>query len=294
MATLMDIKETRPDRSFIKQGAWEPTFLRMSASHPLQGSLFCEILTPEHRISTQVYGSVCLLNRLNVVRKKKLTKSCGWETIPPGLKIWVPGDDPRMELKGQNRNRLLFIRPERIEQIIGRSFDPTRLATADDKPTKVPFVDHVLSAFAEDIANGCPAGALVGDSLVVSLVNWLIQAKPTDTRCKPGILCPKTYAKIIDYIEAHLADSISLDDLCGVADLSPRRFYRLLKEATGLSPHRLVLSRRVERAARLIRHSQAGLADIAAEVGFADQSQMTKTFHRFLGMPPARYRNTVS
>ena len=100
--------------------------------------------------------------------------------------------------------------------------------------------------------------------------------------------------RVRDYIETHLDDRLTLTDLAGVACLSPYHFSRSFKERVGTGPQRYVMQRRLERAKTLIRRSNQPLADIAQQVGFADQSHLTSIFRREMGVTPGRYRATLA
>jgi AraC family transcriptional regulator len=79
--------------------------------------------------------------------------------------------------------------------------------------------------------------------------------------------------------------------LAAVARLSPFHFARQFKEATGLPPHQYVISRRVERAKQLLQEgAELSLAEVAAHVGFSDQSQFSHHFKRHVGVTPGRFQ----
>jgi AraC family transcriptional regulator len=67
---------------------------------------------------------------------------------------------------------------------------------------------------------------------------------------------------------------------------------RAFREATGVSPHQYLLRCRVEHAKRLIARGLP-LAEVAVQCGFADQSQLPRTFVGHVGTTPGRYRNSV-
>jgi AraC family transcriptional regulator len=89
--------------------------------------------------------------------------------------------------------------------------------------------------------------------------------------------------RVRDYIETHLGDRLTLTELAGVACLSPFHFSRSFKQAVGVGPQRFVTQRRLERAKTLIRRTKQPLAQIAQQLGFADQSHLTSTFRRASG-----------
>jgi AraC family transcriptional regulator len=100
---------------------------------------------------------------------------------------------------------------------------------------------------------------------------------------------PQRFARVRDYIEHNLGEAISLEDLARVAGISRFHFARQFRARTGESPMGYLVRTRVERAKALLRDSQARVADISAELGFADQSHFTRTFRRMVGVPPSAY-----
>ncbi len=95
----------------------------------------------------------------------------------------------------------------------------------------------------------------------------------------------------IDYIETHLGDELSLEAIAAAPAMSPFRFARAFKKATGQSPRQYVIARRIERAKELLRSGSADLASVANMVGFATQSHFTTVFRRRCGTTPKRYRD---
>jgi AraC family transcriptional regulator len=95
---------------------------------------------------------------------------------------------------------------------------------------------------------------------------------------------------VLEFIEARLADDISLDDLAAQACLSPFHFSRLFHHATGLSPHRYVTDRRIEAAKELLAADGASLAQVALATGFGSQANFTRAFRRTTGLTPGQHR----
>ena len=93
------------------------------------------------------------------------------------------------------------------------------------------------------------------------------------------------------YIEAHYAEKISLEQLAGMVFLSPPYLSRIFKEETGASFNAYLNRVRIEKSKELLRHGGLRLADIAGAVGFEDQSYFTKVFKRAAGDTPNHYRD---
>lgn len=105
-----------------------------------------------------------------------------------------------------------------------------------------------------------------------------------------GGLPPRVLRRVRDYIETHLDDSISLQDLASTAGLSISHFTRAFKQSEGMTPHRYLLHRRVRRALGLLAETTLALSEVAMASGFADQSHFCRQFRRFVGATPSRYR----
>jgi AraC family transcriptional regulator len=79
--------------------------------------------------------------------------------------------------------------------------------------------------------------------------------------------------------------------MAAVARLSVYHFARQFKAATWLPPYRYVILRRVERAKEILRGGDDfSLTEVAAHVGFADQSQFSRHFKRIVGVMPGQFR----
>jgi AraC-like DNA-binding protein len=81
----------------------------------------------------------------------------------------------------------------------------------------------------------------------------------------------------------------SLDQLAREAGLTRFQTLRAFASATGFTPHAYLMQRRFDLARRLMT-TPAGLAEVAAASGYADQSHMTRDFKRRYGVTPAAYR----
>lgn len=93
-----------------------------------------------------------------------------------------------------------------------------------------------------------------------------------------------------DLVDARYAEPITVDDLAAVAGLSRAHFSRMFSRTFGESPHAYLQSRRLERAAALLRFTDRSVADICTMVGLTSVGSFTTTFARVYGKPPAAYR----
>ncbi|TLY60093.1 MAG: helix-turn-helix domain-containing protein [Gammaproteobacteria bacterium] len=100
--------------------------------------------------------------------------------------------------------------------------------------------------------------------------------------------------KAMAYIEVHIGRAIRLEQVAFAAGVSPFHFHRQFKRATGLTPHQYTVRLRIERAKALLCRSELTITEVAARVGFTDQSHFTTIFRRMTSMTPGNYRNAMS
>jgi AraC-like DNA-binding protein len=96
-----------------------------------------------------------------------------------------------------------------------------------------------------------------------------------------------------DLVDARYADPITVDDLAAAAGLSRAHFSRMFTRTFGESPRAYLQTRRLERAAALLRYTDRSVADICVMVGLLSVGSFTTTFARVYGKPPAAYRASL-
>jgi len=101
--------------------------------------------------------------------------------------------------------------------------------------------------------------------------------------------------RVVDWIEAHLAESFTLNDLATQAALSEFHFARMFRVSMGVSPHAWVAQRRFARACDLLARRPSEplpLEQLAASCGYANASHLNRRFREALGITPTQFRNT--
>jgi AraC-like DNA-binding protein len=93
-----------------------------------------------------------------------------------------------------------------------------------------------------------------------------------------------------DLADARYAEPLGVDDLARAAGLSRAHFSREFRRAFGESPHAYLLTRRLERAAALLRATDHSVAEICFSVGLSSVGSFTTSFTRTFGVSPTAYR----
>jgi len=160
--------------------------------------------------------------------------------------------------------------------------------------TPDPLIYQIGLALKNVLATGGVSSRLYAETMVNALSVHLMQhysnRKPILHKYIGGLSKYKLNL-IIEYIQANLDQDLGLTELATLVQMSPHYFSHLFKQSTGISPHQYVISCRVERAKELLLKGGIAIADIAKQVGFANQSHLNLHFKRRFGVTPAQIRN---
>jgi AraC family transcriptional regulator len=156
-----------------------------------------------------------------------------------------------------------------------------------------PVLRELVFKLQAELAAGCPTGPLVGESLCTHIAveiakNYSIEHIRFE-HYKGGLSKP-SLRRVLEYIDAFIDHDLTVDTLAKLAGLSRYHFGKMFKQSTGTTLHRYVLTRRIRRAEQLLRSSKSPLADVAAAVGFPNQSHFTTAFRQVIGTTPGEYR----
>ena len=146
-------------------------------------------------------------------------------------------------------------------------------------------LQHIAWALSAELEADDASDPLYAESLCTALVARLADATPS-FRGRRHALAPKAAARVIDYIEAHLDQRLTLSELAALAAISVPHFKVLFRETLGMPVHRYVVQRRVERAKALLLEGRLSVGQVAIEAGFAHQSHLASWMNRLLGVTP--------
>src|ERR1700730_2778180 len=210
---------------------------------------------------------------------------------------------------GNGRRRALAISPAGIDceaesdqsaDVLLIAVEPRRLALASAE-------DHVLDAelrervsgydesllraaqlLASENADGYPRGPLFWNEAASRLIDRLLVGHTSrPPRSSRGRLGQYALQRIRDYVFAHTAEPIQLAALAALVGRSEFHFSRVFARSVGMTPYRYVVHLRLQAAIQHMREGRMGLAEIAAETGFSDQSHMSRWVRRVHAVAPS-------
>jgi AraC family transcriptional regulator len=150
-------------------------------------------------------------------------------------------------------------------------------------------LELIVLALEIESSAGHASGPLYSESLGLAL-SARVLGMTSDERRPPRGLSSAQRARLVDYIEAHLDEPLSLKQLARLIGSSASHLKTLFKRSLGVSVHAYVVERRVERARQLLREGKLPSAQVALESGFAHQSHMARCIRRLLGVSPTDLR----
>lgn len=139
------------------------------------------------------------------------------------------------------------------------------------------------------------SGDLYCDELVSSILKSIILsiARTLNSKNTPYGNKGMTLTRdIIQYIQAHTAEEISYTALSKQFHFNASHINRVFRKNTGKSLHAFLVDYRIHAAMELLRSQDAPISEIAASVGFTDVPHFIKTFKRYTGQTPAKYRGS--
>jgi AraC family transcriptional regulator len=155
---------------------------------------------------------------------------------------------------------------------------------------------QTISKLKPLIGSADPADRLYAEALGGLLAHELMRRHdkvPAARVAERGGLAAWQQKRIAQFMEEHLAESVSLAVLAEFVRLSPYHFVRSFKQSFGEPPHRYWRARRIERAKELLAKPRASISQIAFDVGFSGTSPFSSTFHRLTGVTPSAYRRSL-
>jgi AraC family transcriptional regulator len=205
--------------------------------------------------------------------------------VPADMTVWAYTDGLRSV-----RELRMSLAPKVPESILGDDLDSAKT----DTPVLLLYDDKVARCaelLAEECQEPSSGGRLYGESLTTALTATLFTRRNAQIQRGKG-LAPWQLRRAMEYLEVHMTQDISLEEMAKLVGLSQSQFARSFKTSTGMPPYKWSLDARIKRAQELLLRCREPVAVIALQTGFADQSHFTKTFRRATGATPKDWQRS--
>lgn len=191
---------------------------------------------------------------------------------------------------------ILFPHTE-VARLIEESFDfdPAQLEFSSTFQTSDPILRNLSSLIHKELHSGFENGSLYIESLATAAtIQFINNFSNRDTRplFHDGKISAAGFRTLVRYIDDHIGEKLTLDDLCVQVHMSSFHFSRAFKRSTGYSPYQYVMTRRTHYAQQLLlRDRNLSIAEVAVTSGFTDQSHMNKILKRVFNASASEIRN---
>ncbi len=142
---------------------------------------------------------------------------------------------------------------------------------------------------SDEARDGGPGSGMYIDSLAHLVAVHLLRyysSRSTVQLPSHGKMTNAQIARAIEYLHENMETDVRLADLSRAVNVCASYLTRLFKKATGSTPHHYLIRMRVERAKQLLLSTNETIAEVAARVGFSDQSHLNRHFKRIFGVTP--------
>jgi AraC family transcriptional regulator len=236
----------------------------------------------------------------------RVVRESGGEVVEhelgPGYVAFQPSGTPvRWAWDTRLSFTVLSLCPDFLQRVAGEVFGmtPEDFQLAPVERAQDPVISNIAGVLSRETVRADEGAKLYAESLANILAVHLLRnyaqrragqiAEGGNVRQLPQ---SRAVADAIRFIQDHYAEPITLEDISAHVHLSPYHLARLFKQATGDSPHHYLIQVRLTSARALLSagSGQRSLAEIAAAVGFSDQSHLTRHFKRQFGVTPKQLR----
>jgi AraC family transcriptional regulator len=218
-------------------------------------------------------------------------------TSEPGATSLIPANHKvTTDASAPLRAAVLFVPHAFLVRVIAEHWeaDPRKVEIVRQTAVRDNVVEGVVTHLALEAQRGSPSGQLYAESACEFLAHHVVHMYSSLSAQPPrrsGGLPAHTLKRVLDYVEANLAQRIALHQLSGLAGVSARHFERAFRQAVGVPPHEYVLQRRIAAAQRLLlSRERFTVGEIAARVGFSSASHLAHAFRRNTGYSPTAFR----
>jgi len=156
-------------------------------------------------------------------------------------------------------------------------------------------ISEILNLLFGEIELGGVSTRLYIDSLAHALtVRFLFLGERTPGQARgPATLTRRKLSRVQELVESRLDAGLTLQELATAVGYSRSHFLRAFHATTGVTPHRYLLNRRIERARRLLAEADMSIAQVAYSCGFSSQAHLTLAFRKVCGLTPGEYRREL-
>jgi AraC family transcriptional regulator of arabinose operon len=171
-------------------------------------------------------------------------------------------------------------------------FDIVRSPVFVDVPDD-SVLRSLFSKLVSSFKNGGFTAGFRAKGIMIELIAWYFDSLSLSDIQLNTCHSVQKLGKVLAYIEAHIMESISIEDLAQLVHFHPNYFIRFFREHLGCSPVQYINKLRLEKAKYLLRTTELTIKEITDMIGFNDPGYFSKMFRKHTGFSPLEFRNII-
>jgi AraC-like DNA-binding protein len=269
----------------------------------------CELLKLERGDAAEM--ELFLASHVIMFLPDGISGGCEWgngepivksSSMPPNTVLFNPAQDylwlRKRSSQASCRLLLLTIAPKAMDRLSAGEVDTAGVRFVQRIGLNDENVRRTLLAFLQEIEGPGWNSKFYGEILLTLLLSQLIRcasnlSRPERIPYRKGGLPTWQLKRALELLESDLCEAPSLTELARHLQLHPATLCRAFKQSTGVTPHRYLLSHRINCAKEMMRDQARSLTEIALDCGFSSSSQFSLVFRRIVGTSPREYRRSL-
>ncbi|MGP1386080.1 MAG: helix-turn-helix domain-containing protein [Thainema sp.] len=186
----------------------------------------------------------------------------------------------------------LVLEPEYVHHVAYEKLDPDKVELTSYFGKSDPLIYQIVLALIQELTINPTGSGLYAEAVATLLSIHLLRHYSTKQKIisiYPDGLSQSKLQTAIDYIQAHLNESISLEAIADQLGVSRYYFCHLFKQSMGISPYQYVIQQRVNYAKQLLQEGKLSISEIALASGFSHQSHLNYHFKKTTGLTPRQF-----
>ena len=207
--------------------------------------------------------------------------------IPAGVPLWT-----NTVATHRFSHLNLHFHKDRLLKYLRPALGPSLAMSIIQKPIEIQDLGtlEVLARLLEEEVSNPSQHSLYVENLIGAILARLLVEPENDEKQEYGRLTQAQMNKLKAHVSVSNDGRLSVAEMAAAVGLSESWFSNVFKQTTGQTPLQWQLTKRIDRAQKLLSDSDATVAGVAAQLGFTDQAHLTKAFRQIVGETPAAWR----
>ena len=252
-----------------------------------------------HEARFEPFAEPVIVYHVGGARSVRVRVGRSWKSSThPGLVTIIPPATPvSWDIRGEVHSRTVHLGSRFFSGATGVADSPAAPPLSFQSGVQDPLIVAAIHALESEILHPAECGSLYADAVSDTLALHLLRgvtAPATGIASPQAGLSRESLQRSKERLEASIECGVSLQALADEVGLSRAYFAEAFRRSTGLSPHRYLTQRRLDRARMLLQYTMQPVAEIALGCGFSSQAHFSEYFRRDCGVTPRQFRLQVA